>query len=139
MNLKELFEGLSPIQDTDNTELVNELQELRGNNKKIYQLMCINNEWPELVQWYDNKDDADNALNDYQNNFPEENYFIEEGTDHIKDKCRGCDTVDADEKYDAHGITTGIWCKSCYNSSKYPYRKDKYPTIETHGYGERLD
>ena len=29
-------------------------------------------------------------------------------------------------------------CHECYESDKYPYRKDAYPTIETHGYGERL-
>ncbi len=53
--------------------------------------------------------------------------------------CRGCQSDDAEMKYDAHGVQTGYWCYDCYNSSKYPYRKDKYPTIETHGHGERLD
>ena len=57
--------------------------------------------------------------------------------------CRGCKSYDEDihiyEREDAHGITTGHWCEPCYDSSNYPYRKDKYPTIETHGYGERLD
>ena len=43
------------------------------------------------------------------------------------------------ERFDAHGITTGHWCDGCYDANSYPYRKDKYPTIETHGYGERLD
>lgn len=52
--------------------------------------------------------------------------------------CRGCEEAGAPERYDAHGITTGHWCDTCYDSSKYPYRKDSYPTIETHGYGERL-
>jgi hypothetical protein len=51
--------------------------------------------------------------------------------------CRGCES-EGEEQYDAHGISTGYWCHECYESSKYPYRKDRYPTIETHGYGERL-
>ena len=54
-----------------------------------------------------------------------------------------CKTIDckhdANERFDAYGITTGWWCDSCFNSNKYPYRKDKYPTIETHGFGERLN
>lgn len=66
--------------------------------------------------------------------------------DFIVDKqfaCRGCQEFDkgdigVQERYDAHGITTGNWCEECYGSSKYPYRKDRYPTIETHGYGEQL-
>lgn len=65
----------------------------------------------------------------------------ESGTYHIIKlfSCRGCRTHDGvEERHDAHGISTGHWCESCYNSSNYPYRKDKYPTIETHGYGERL-
>jgi len=32
---------------------------------------------------------------------------------------------------DAYGIYTGIYCEECYNSNKYPYRKDRYPTAET--------
>jgi hypothetical protein len=53
--------------------------------------------------------------------------------------CRGCKSDEAMEQSDAHGISTGYWCDPCYNSSKYPYKKDRYPTIETHGYGERLN
>lgn len=51
--------------------------------------------------------------------------------------CRGCEQ-EGYERYDAHGISTGNWCADCYDSDRYPYRKDRYPTIETHGYGERL-
>jgi hypothetical protein len=53
--------------------------------------------------------------------------------------CRGCGGDDSQEQYDAHGISTGYWCHDCYESDRYPYRKDRYPTIETHGYGERLE
>jgi len=54
--------------------------------------------------------------------------------------CRGCqeDKDDVQERSDAHGIFTGHYCDDCYENN-YPYRKDFYPTIETHGYGERLD
>jgi hypothetical protein len=52
--------------------------------------------------------------------------------------CRGCGDYNGEEQHDAHGISTGYWCHECYESSKYPYRKDRYETIETHGYGERL-
>jgi hypothetical protein len=52
-------------------------------------------------------------------------------------ECRGCES-EGEEQHDAHGISTGYWCHECYESSKYPYRKDRYETIETHGYGERL-
>ena len=27
---------------------------------------------------------------------------------------------------DAYGIFTGIYCDKCYDSDKYPYRKDRY-------------
>tara|TARA_R110000824_G_scaffold163602_1_gene339381 strand:+ start:327 stop:635 length:309 start_codon:yes stop_codon:yes gene_type:complete len=51
---------------------------------------------------------------------------------------KGCDKEYASERHDAHGITTGHYCDECYENN-YPYRKDAYPTIETHGYGEQLD
>ena len=52
-------------------------------------------------------------------------------------KAQTCDS-EGYERYDAHGISTGHWCDECYDSVGYPYRKDKYPTIEFNGYGERL-
>ena len=52
--------------------------------------------------------------------------------------CRSCGE-DSDERFDYHGISTGHWCQSCYDSSKYPYKKDRYATIEYDGYGERLE
>ena len=27
---------------------------------------------------------------------------------------------------DAYGIYTGLYCDKCYDSDKYPYRKDEY-------------
>ena len=53
--------------------------------------------------------------------------------------CKGndCESEDAQLRHDAYGIPTGHYCESCYENN-YPYRKDRYPTIEHHGYGERL-
>jgi hypothetical protein len=41
-------------------------------------------------------------------------------------------------RYDWYGIPTGNFCDDCYENN-YPYRKDRYETIEHDGYGERLD
>ena len=49
--------------------------------------------------------------------------------------CRGCDN-EGQLQQDAYGISTGHWCYSCYDSPKYPYRKDRY---DYEAYGERLD
>jgi hypothetical protein len=47
--------------------------------------------------------------------------------------CRGCEQSERDNedkcvalRYDFHGIPTGYWCEECYDSDKYPYRKDNY-------------
>lgn len=59
-------------------------------------------------------------------------------------RCRGKECQDipyekwAEERHDYYGISTGYFCRDCYNSC-YPYRKDRYPTEEHDGYGERLD
>ena len=29
-------------------------------------------------------------------------------------------------RQDAYGLYTGLYCDGCYNSDKYPYRKDAY-------------
>jgi len=54
--------------------------------------------------------------------------------------CRGnkCESEEVYERHDWYGITTGFYCDKCYENN-YPYRKDRYPTIEHDGYGERLD
>ena len=53
-------------------------------------------------------------------------------------KGKGCESHDTEERYDAYNISTGYYCDSCYESN-YPYRKDRYETVEYHGFGERLD
>jgi hypothetical protein len=40
---------------------------------------------------------------------------------------------------DAYGFYTGLYCDDCYNSDKYPYKKDRYETIEYDGCGEQLE
>jgi len=39
---------------------------------------------------------------------------------------------------DAYGYYTGLYCDDCYENN-YPYKKDRYPTMEYDGYGERLE
>jgi hypothetical protein len=51
--------------------------------------------------------------------------------------CRGCEIrEDVYEQHDAYGYSTGYWCDNCYESDRYPYRKDRYFTGDT---GERLE
>jgi len=55
--------------------------------------------------------------------------------------CQGCDWTSLDsyvrngglqhlwQRYDAYGMYTGLYCDECYesnDSSKYPYKKDRY-------------
>ena len=40
-------------------------------------------------------------------------------------------------RVDAYGLFTGLYCDSCYNSDKYPYRKDRYH--DPAYCGERMD
>jgi len=58
----------------------------------------------------------------------------------FKMTCRGkeCESTQVEERFDAYGLSTGYYCDNCYDNN-YPYRKDRYPTIEYDGYGERLD
>ena len=53
--------------------------------------------------------------------------------------CVGCKTAHGHRRLDYYGIFTGNWCELCYMDSEiYPFRKDRYPTMEHDGYGERL-
>jgi len=55
-------------------------------------------------------------------------------------ECRGsgCGSTETQERFDFYGITTGHYCHDCYENN-YPYRKDRYHTIEHDGFGERLN
>jgi hypothetical protein len=56
-------------------------------------------------------------------------------------RCRECGTKDTKEivesRCDAYGYGTGDWCDKCYDSDKYPYRKDRY--FDPSYAGERLE
>ena len=54
--------------------------------------------------------------------------------------CRGCREFkdDTQKRTDWYGIYTGHYCEDCYEND-YPYKKERYPTIEHDGYGERLN
>mgnify|MGYP003135794577 CR=1 FL=1 len=55
--------------------------------------------------------------------------------------CKGCGEFkenDTEERTDWYGIYTGHYCEDCYENN-YPYKKERYATIEYDGYGERLD
>lgn len=109
-------------------------------NERIFQVVGRDSEgYPVLQSWHETATEAQTQLDDCNKFWPDDEWWIQEGTDLIMDKCKGCDALHASEQFDGHGITTGLWCDDCYNSDKYPYRKDKYPTMETHGYGEQLN
>ena len=110
-------------------------------NKEYWQVVVFNDDkgWEVLQQLCYSKGEAESVLNECQECWANDEFSIVEGTDFVTTKCKGCGTIEADECSDAHGITTGYWCDPCYNSSKYPYRKDKYPTMETHGHGDYLE
>lgn len=108
-----------------------------SNTPTFFQLVNLDNS--HCCRFFEDHTEAERELAEYQEMWPDTHFEIIEGTDYITGKCRGCQTPYASEQHDAHGITTGHWCDDCYNSSKYPYRKDKYPTMETHGYGDWID
>jgi len=104
--------------------------------KEIYQVLVEGNQGPVLQNWYETKEEAESELKDCKQCWPESEFWIEPGTDYIYTKCKGCGTVHANECHDAYGITTGHWCDECYDSDKYPYRKDHYDYAEN---GECLE
>lgn len=107
---------------------------------KYYQLLTEDIcGYPVLQQFFTDEAEAEKEKKSCESCWPNSEWWIEEGTEYIAHKCRGCGTPEANEQCDAHGIPTGYWCEPCYESDKYPYRRDRYPTMETHGYGERLD
>ena len=103
----------------------------------IFQVLVEDNMGMAVLQnWYETMAEAESELADCRNFWPDQEFWIEEGTEYIYTKCRGCGTVHANECHDAYGITTGFWCDECYDSSNYPYKKYRY---DYEAYGERLD
>ena len=91
-----------------------------------------------LQSWHESLEDAENELKNIQEWFPHDEFRIEEGTDYIHTKCKGCQTVHAYERTDHYGISTGHWCDKCYDDpSKYTYRKDAY--YDPSYAGERME
>ena len=60
--------------------------------------------------------------------------------DYKEHSCRGCREfkLDTDKRTDWYGIYTGHYCEDCYENN-YPYKKERYATIEYDGYGEQLE
>jgi len=60
--------------------------------------------------------------------------------DYKEHSCKGCQEFKEDvvKCSDWYGIYTGHYCTKCYETN-YPYKKERYPTIENDGYGERLE
>ena len=110
-------------------------------DENIFQILVEGQMGVDVLQsWHESEEEAKTELADLQGMFPKDEFRIEQGTHYIHTKCKGCGTVHANECHDAHGITTGHWCDKCYDDSTiYPYRKDRYPTMETDGYGEYLE
>jgi len=90
---------------------------------------------PTLQNWYTTKEEAEAELADCKKFWPNDEFWIEEGTDYINNKCRGCESVHSFERHDAYGIFTGHYCDDCYENN-YPYKKDRY---DYEAYGERLE
>lgn len=86
----------------------------------------------EIMSSHDEEDLQDMM---FQSNYSNGDWYL-----NTKHSCKGCDEHknDVQERSDAYGIFTGYYCEHCYDKN-YPYRKDKYPTIENDGYGERLE
>jgi hypothetical protein len=62
--------------------------------------------------------------------------------------CKGCEKEEDGirpithhqwARSDYYGMYTGLYCDVCYDSDNYPYKKDRYPTIEYDGFGEHLE
>lgn len=70
----------------------------------------------------------------YQEGIIEDSFYTVE-----EHACRGCQSCKptVEERHDYYGITTGHWCDDCYENN-YPYKKERYATVEYDGYGERL-
>lgn len=112
---------------------------MKNENEQIWQVVTYEPKYTTIKKcysWFTTEEKAKEELEKCLKYYPTREFWIEKGTDHIRLKCRGCSTVHCNLKYDAYGIETGYWCEDCYNSSKYPYRKDRYDYA---AFGERLD
>ena len=105
-------------------------------NENAFQVMTEDEFGTPVIQnWYESREDADTEMADCKRFWPNENWWIEEGIDHINEKCRGCGTIHCEERSDAYGIFTGHYCDGCYENN-YPYHKGRY---DYQGAGEKLE
>ena len=110
---------------------------IQENESKVWQLVYEDRySIPVLHSWYETKEQADDMLADCTKLFPQTSYWLEQGTEHINQKCRHCETIYCEERHDHYGITTGYWCDECYETD-YPYRKDAY--FDPDFAGERME
>jgi hypothetical protein len=94
--------------------------------KKYYQVLTYDQySCPVLQSWHYTLEEAETAIKNYKVYWPDSEWWVEEGTEYILDKCRECGNPDAQECHDAYGYSTGHWCGNCYENH-YPYRKGRY-------------
>jgi hypothetical protein len=93
--------------------------------KRYYQVLTAQEGCPECVRWTEEEKEANQIVKEYNELWPHNEYYVEEGTVYIAEKCRNCGSPDCDEQSDHYGISTGYWCSECYEHH-YPYRKDAY-------------
>ena len=105
-------------------------------DENIFQILCEGQMGLTLQSWHESEEEAEAELKNCKEYWPEHDFWISKGTDCIFTKCKGCGTVHANECFDAYGIPTGHWCDECYDSPKYPYKKNRYDYA---AYGERLE
>ena len=91
---------------------------------------------PVLHSWFETKEKAQEYMDELKRCFPKTDYYLEQGTDNINQKCRECDTIYCTERHDHYGNSTGYWCEDCYENH-YPYRKDAY--FDPSYAGERME
>lgn len=99
--------------------------------KKYYQV--VNVETDKCILHTQSKEEAEAEVKFWDEVSPELHVEIIKGTDYIREKCRGCNDVTYSDRYDHYGIPTGYWCDKCYDSNKYPYRKDAYDPYNDYG------
>ena len=110
---------------------------IQANESQVWQILYEDrHHLPCLHSWYETKEKAEEMLTDLRKCFPKAEYSLEQGTDHINDKCRGCETIYTQERHDHYGNSTGYYCDECYENN-YPYRKDAY--FDPDFAGERMD
>lgn len=95
-------------------------------NKRYFQVLTFDRyNTPVLQSWHYTQEEAEKAIVEYKGYWSDSEWWWEEGTEYIYDKCRHCGDPDAQEYNDAYGFSTGHWCSNCYENN-YPYRKDAY-------------